>query len=55
MKVLSSAQNEEFNKEGYLILRGCLTPKEVEFLFKASQKGFDGVSFNEKKSDVSLK
>ncbi|WP_114751165.1 phytanoyl-CoA dioxygenase family protein [Pleomorphovibrio marinus] len=36
MKVLSSTQIEEFNKDGYLVLRGFLSPKEVEFLYNAS-------------------
>lgn len=36
MNVLSIAQLEEFKELGYLILRGFLSEKEVEFLYSAS-------------------
>ncbi|WP_375586511.1 phytanoyl-CoA dioxygenase family protein [Cyclobacterium xiamenense] len=36
MNVLSSAQIEAFNQEGYVILRGFLSSDEVGFLYKAS-------------------
>jgi phytanoyl-CoA hydroxylase len=36
MEVLSTAQIEEFIREGYLILKRFLSPKEVEFLYRAS-------------------